>query len=109
MQDIETGYVTSIAFVLPEGPAWPLPLYELALMTAERARSMNVEPRLTFITPEGRPLKAFGQGAGDAILWLLAQAGIELHTGVTARVPAPRTVTFATPRSRRSGSSRCQS
>ena len=94
VQDIETGYVTSIAFVLPEGPAWPLPLYELALMTAERARSMNVEPRLTFITPEGRPLKAFGQGAGDAILRLLSQAGIELHTGVTARVSAPRAVTF---------------
>ncbi|HEX8855884.1 MAG TPA: FAD-dependent oxidoreductase, partial [Thermoleophilaceae bacterium] len=38
LQDIEGGYTRSVAFIQPEGPAWPLPLYELALMTSERAR-----------------------------------------------------------------------
>jgi sulfide:quinone oxidoreductase len=94
VQDLDAGRAESIAFVLPHGLAWPLPLYELALMTAERARSVNVEPQLTFVTAEGRPLKAFGQAAGDAILRLLAEARIGLHTGVVARVPAPRLVTF---------------
>jgi sulfide:quinone oxidoreductase len=92
LQDIEMGHVRSVAFVLPDGPAWPLPLYELALMTAARARRMSVDAEITVITPEGRPLKAFGQAAGDGVLRLLAQAGIELHTGVVARVPTPQVV-----------------
>ena len=94
VQDIELGHVKSVAFVLPDWPAWPVPLYELALMTAARARSISLDARITFITPEGRPLKAFGQAAGDAIVRLLGEAGIKLHTGVVARVPAPRLVTF---------------
>lgn len=43
VQDIEGGFTRSVAFLLPDGPAYPLPLYELALMTAERARSMGIE------------------------------------------------------------------
>jgi len=94
MLDLEMGRADSVAFVLPGGPAWPLPLYELALLTAERARSTDSDPQITFVTAEGRPLKAFGQAAGDAIVRLLAEARIRLHTGVVARVPAPGLVTF---------------
>ena len=94
VQDIEMGFVNSVAFVLPHEWVWPLPLYELALMTAARARSMNLEPQLTFITSEGRPLKAFGQAAGEAVARLLEKAEITLHTGVTARVPAPQVIRF---------------
>lgn len=43
LQDIAGRYSKSIAFLLPEGPVYPPPIYELALMTAERAASMNVE------------------------------------------------------------------
>ncbi|HEY2537855.1 MAG TPA: hypothetical protein VGI24_12865 [Solirubrobacteraceae bacterium] len=43
IQDIETGYIDSIAFVSPGRMAWPLPLYELALMTAGRTYDMGVE------------------------------------------------------------------
>ena len=89
VRDIELGLVNSLAFVLPHEWVWPLPLYELALMTAARARSMNMKPQITFVTSEGRPLKAFGQAGGDAVVRLLEKAGITLHTGVVARVPAP--------------------
>src|SRR4051794_14219667 len=34
LSDLEQGYSKSAAFVVPPGVAWPLPLYELALMTA---------------------------------------------------------------------------
>lgn len=94
VEEIELGRLRSVAFVVPDWPVWPLPLYELALMSAERARSTGRELVITFITPEGRPLKAFGQAAGDAILRLFEQAGISLHTGVVARVPAAQLVTF---------------
>src|SRR4051812_27224465 len=37
VQDVEAGYLRRLAFVAPAGSNWPLPLYELALMLAERA------------------------------------------------------------------------
>jgi sulfide:quinone oxidoreductase len=88
VHDIEQGYLRSIAFVLPQVPIWPLPLYELALMTAERAHSLNVEPKIMFVTPEARPLKAFGETAAEAIVALFESTRIELHTGAVASVPA---------------------
>ena len=94
VRDVEMGAVNSLAFVLPHEWVWPIPLYELALMTAARARSMDRKPKITFITSEGRPLKAFGQAAGDAVVRLLEKAGITLHTGVVARVPAPGVLRF---------------
>jgi sulfide:quinone oxidoreductase len=94
LRDVEQGSVSSVAFVIPNWPVWPLPLYELALMTAQRAHGLSLDVKLTFITAEGRPLKAFGQAAGDAIVGLLADAGIELVAGVLAAVPAPGVVSF---------------
>ena len=34
VQDVEEGYLRSVAFVVPPGVSWTLPLYELALMLA---------------------------------------------------------------------------
>lgn len=92
VQDIEDGYVTSLALVQPEGPSWPLPLYELALMTAERADSMNAKLQITFVTPDERPLQPFGGGASEAVQRLMQQAGITLHTGSRTRVLGPRQI-----------------
>ena len=94
LRDVELGRVRTVAFVLPDGPVWPLPLYELALTTAARVDSLSLDTKIVFITPEAAPLKAFGQAADEAIMRLLAQAGIEQHTGVRAQVPAPQQVTF---------------
>src|SRR3954453_18294310 len=41
VQDMEGGYIKRVAFVVPGGVTWPLPLYELALMTALRASEMS--------------------------------------------------------------------
>ena len=37
LADLEEGYAKRVAFVVPPGVAWPLPGYELALMTAWEA------------------------------------------------------------------------
>ena len=37
LRDIEQGYARRLAFVVPPGPGWPLPAYELALLTARLA------------------------------------------------------------------------
>jgi sulfide:quinone oxidoreductase len=95
VREIEAGSVEAVAFVLPHEWVWPLPLYELALMTAHHARRVNRKPELTFVTSEGRPLKAFGRAAGDAVVDLLHDAGVSLHCGVLAQVPTSGTVAFA--------------
>jgi sulfide:quinone oxidoreductase len=87
IQDIEGGYVDSIAFLSPGRMAWPLPLYELALMTASRAYDTNIDLSVTIVTPEDAPLAIFGSAASDAVAKLLAQAHIETVTSAYAEVP----------------------
>src|SRR5919204_6041715 len=83
VHDVEEGTINSLAFVLPSGRTWPLPLYELALMTAQRAHERKRHPDITFITPEPRPLYPFGGPAGDAVADLLRKADITLHSSST--------------------------
>jgi sulfide:quinone oxidoreductase len=84
IQDVEGGYTHRVAFVVPPAGSWPLPLYELALMLAERAFETGVEVRLHFVTPETAPLDMFGEPASREVAELLAGAGITLHTGSRA-------------------------
>jgi sulfide:quinone oxidoreductase len=66
VQELEQGAVRRVAFVVPGGRTWPLPLYELALMTAARVRAAGVDDaELTLLTPEDAPLGLF-HGAGSA-------------------------------------------
>ena len=88
LQDIEGGYVHSVAFLSPGRMAWPLPLYELALMTAGRAYDMNLELATTIVSPEDSPLAIFGDTASDAIAQRLGRAGIETITSAYAEVPS---------------------
>jgi len=79
IQDIEGGYAKRVLFVVPSGVTWPLPLYELAMMTARRAREMGLDDvSLVFVTPEEIPLSAFGQTASAAVARALEEAGVEL-------------------------------
>ena len=55
----------SVAFAIPRGAVWTLPVYELALLTAahgSHAREIRgVE--LALVTPEDEPLQLFGPAA----------------------------------------------
>ena len=73
-----------IAFVLPPTGSWPLPVYELALMSQQRARAHRLELEFTIVTPEPEPLFVFGRQASDAIASLLAVRGIEVRTSARA-------------------------
>jgi sulfide:quinone oxidoreductase len=68
----------SIAFTLPSPSIWPLPLYELALMTAHELREHGSGATLRIVTPEDDPLGVFGPAARDAVLPMLEALGIEL-------------------------------
>ena len=91
VQDVEEGYSHSVAFIQPVGPVWPLPLYELALMTAERAASMDIrELELSLVTPERRPLAIFGPAVSDEVTSRLADAGVTVYCNSLAKVPGHR-------------------
>ena len=87
LADLEQGWSKSVAFVVPPGTTWPLPLYELALMTADRVWGMNMDSvDLHLVTPELSPLAIFGAEASDEVSSLLAAAGITPHVGIGATV-----------------------
>jgi sulfide:quinone oxidoreductase len=68
-----------------------LPLYELALMTAERARNSGIDDlTLSFVTSEPTPLHAFGPPASAVVMQHFVMAGIQLYTKAAAYVPGPR-------------------
>lgn len=87
IQDVEGGYVKSLAFVAPARLAWQLPLYELALMTAARAYDVGVELAVTIVTPEEAPLAIFGAAASEAVAERLRRAGIATINSAYAEVP----------------------
>ncbi len=88
IQDVEGGYVRSLAFVSPGRMAWPLPLYELALMTAGRAYDMDIKLSVTIVTPEDAPLAIFGAAVSSAVGELLQKAGIQTMNSAYAEIPA---------------------
>jgi sulfide:quinone oxidoreductase len=80
LEEIDAGDVGSVAFAVPHGVVWPLPLYELALMTARRPATHTAA--LTLVTPEEAPLDVLGPAAARAVSDLLAEHGIDLRTSV---------------------------
>ncbi|MBV9684696.1 MAG: FAD-dependent oxidoreductase [Solirubrobacterales bacterium] len=89
IQDVEGGYVRTIAFVAPSAMPWPLPIYELALMTARRAYDMQTDVAITIATPEDAPLAVFGDTVSKAVSRLLDENGITVVTSAHASAPEP--------------------
>ncbi len=87
IQDVEGGYVHSLAFVSPGRMAWPLPLYELAMMTAGRAYDMGIDLSVTIVTPEDAPLAIFGAAVSTALGERLEKVGIKTIHSAYAEIP----------------------
>lgn len=94
VQDLEGGWVRSLAFIAPAGAAWPLPLYELALMSASRAYESYADATVTLITPEESPLAMFGQAASDVVGELLDQHRVTVITSSHCAVRRSGTITL---------------
>jgi sulfide:quinone oxidoreductase len=85
----------TVAFVVPPGVAWSLPLYELALLSRRRADELGLaDLTLLLVTPESAPLPAFGSAASDAVTQLFKARGIGLRTGVSVREDATDELLF---------------
>ena len=86
--EITSGDVRRVAFVAPERMAWPLPLYEAALMTATLGRRHHRRLDLTLITAEAAALQPFGEDATAEMQALLDHHGVALVTSTHCRIPA---------------------
>jgi sulfide:quinone oxidoreductase len=74
-----------LAFIVPAGVTWSLPLYEIALMTQRRAVQRGVDVKIAIITPESAPLGVFGAAASAAVSELLRARHIEFFPSSTVR------------------------
>jgi sulfide:quinone oxidoreductase len=77
LDELEQGHARRIAFIAPTLAGWTLPLYELALMTAQKIADDALDAELVLITPEPRPLAVFGTGPSAVVARLLDAAGVE--------------------------------
>jgi sulfide:quinone oxidoreductase len=81
LRELERRRIRRVAFAVPGGSSWPLPLYELALMTALHVQRLGLRHvELSLVTPEEEPLELFGRAASEAVRALLADRGIDVHT-----------------------------
>jgi sulfide:quinone oxidoreductase len=82
LEQAAAGKLRTIAFAVPAGVSWPLPLYELALLTAGYLTDRGTRGvQIVLVTPEERPLALFGGEASTAIREVLEIRGIELELG----------------------------
>jgi sulfide:quinone oxidoreductase len=80
LEQATEGNLRRIVFAVPAATSWPLPLYELALLTASYLMDHGTRGvDILLVTPEERPLALFGSEASDALRELLEIRGIELH------------------------------
>ncbi len=102
------GRDVALAFVVPPGPGWDLPAYELSLASAHALELAGATPlaRVLLVTPERRPLEIMGDVPSDAVAKDLAAArvefvpdadvrdydGAELHAAAGRRIHADRVV-----------------
>src|SRR5262249_57829509 len=79
------GKVQRIAFVVPAGVSWPLPMYELALQTASYLSDRGTRGvEVVVVTAEEHLLGVFGREASDALAELLELRGVEVEAGRAA-------------------------
>ena len=91
LAESRSGRHRSVAFVVPGGRTWPLPMYELALHTSAwlAERGVGGVP-LMLVTPEREPLAAFGSGASQEVAALLNSHGVEFISAHPVRLDQGR-------------------
>jgi sulfide:quinone oxidoreductase len=79
VDDAKKGPAKRIVFAVPSGVVWPLPAYELALMTAHDFKADGVAVEIALVTSEPAPLALLGQRASATVEAALAERGIAVH------------------------------
>ncbi|MBV8990132.1 MAG: FAD-dependent oxidoreductase [Solirubrobacterales bacterium] len=84
MREVEAGTVARLVFAVPSGVTWPLPLYELALLSSLYVARHGVKTQVTLVSPERAPLDVFGTEASRLVSDLLARREVRFVGSCTA-------------------------
>ncbi len=84
LAELDRGAISRLVFVVPTGSSWPLPAYELALLSATRTQMRDLDTEILLVTPEPRPLAIFGSEASRLVGGLLAERGVSFAGGTAA-------------------------
>ena len=76
LAEVDSGAARRVVFAVPTGVSWPLPIYELALLTAARATERGHGVEISVVTPELEPLAVFGPDASTLVQGLLEDRGV---------------------------------
>jgi sulfide:quinone oxidoreductase len=76
LRELDQHQLGTLVFAVPSGVVWPLPLYELAMRSAARARQQGGRTEVTLVSPEPRPLAVFGAEASELVAGELANRGV---------------------------------
>ncbi len=76
--------VARLVFAVPSGYTWPLPLYELALLTSSYAAARGAQWQVTVVSPERAPLALFGAEASGLVADVLHRATVRFVGGCAA-------------------------
>ena len=74
--ELRAGKLHRIIFAVPDGCSWPLPLYELALLTATHLKEQGAAGEVVLVSPEITPLQVFGAQASRLVADLLTERGV---------------------------------
>jgi sulfide:quinone oxidoreductase len=95
LDDLVAGSARSVAFTLPSEVIWPLPIYELTLMTATHLRATGSGAEVWLVTPEEEPLELFGPAGSRAIESMLEARGVKLRTSSLPALVRDRSLVLA--------------
>ena len=95
LEELVAGSARSVALTLPTERTWPLPIYELALMTAMHLREHGSDAQVSVVTPEEQPLELFGPAGSHAIEEMLGACGVRLLTSSRPAVVRRRALVLA--------------
>jgi sulfide:quinone oxidoreductase len=96
LDDLVAGAARSVALTLPSERMWPLPIYELTLMTAAHLHEQGASAaQVWLVTPEEEPLELFGPAAARAIEPMLTARGIRLRTSSRPALVRERVLVLA--------------
>jgi sulfide:quinone oxidoreductase len=84
VRELEAGAVRRLVFAVPAGRTWPLPLYELALMSAGLAEERDLNVDVSLVTPERSPLAVLGAEASELVAGVLDERGVRFVGGAVA-------------------------
>jgi sulfide:quinone oxidoreductase len=79
LAQVRVGDIDHLVFAIPSGCTWPLPLYQLALMTAAFAKRHHVRLDVSLLSPESAPLELLGDQASELLAGVLADRGVRFR------------------------------